>query len=552
MQLSPSIQRENGLTRFLQIACNDTLQQYEILQWCCFMVGCLNARLYFLVDNHDKLEDFYEASQQWLETHQQNNFLRINFQNIQLLNLQHYVNYLRTHKKYEKALSCLQAGLLRYTSVKGNVDTVYHINFLLQLRATKKEMSMQKVSKSHGGLRRALAFNVSPDLEDATVLAKDVPATKTGKKLPTAGFKIYDSDESLNKHTPKRAIAPLPDVSKTKEKMLTLTARKAKKLLATETPAKTGATNIKGSTKSLTARKLREIRAATSDLSSHSSTSTPDSDIDNILNRCQRIESVDLLDSDDASSCKHKEVVNLQASVSVMSSKKCSVRKASRHNENLSNICRKFESIDLAGADEPTLVSNNSCTPKLKETKARKMRTPDVIDVSDDNTDCFKTPDSTFGKLTAPPKTTNAKSTNKKAPRAAPTKRISKETNTKEASAEVSVSANGDKTTLVPSEPQIQLVEKIKITEDKKSTTTKSRTRTKTEVRTLKVITMETEIKFLSPAAHTASKEKENASANSTTRGRARSNRKAPASNNDENVAPPVTVSKTLSRRARQ
>ncbi|XP_039956355.1 protein three rows [Bactrocera tryoni] len=552
MQLSPSIQRENGLTRFLQIACNDTLQQYEILQWCCFMVGCLNARLYFLVDNHDKLEDFYETSQQWLETHQQNNFLRINFQNIQLLNLQHYVNYLRTHKKYEKALSCLQAGLQRYTSVKGNVDTVYHINFLLQLRATKKEMSMQKESKSQGGLRRALAFNVSPDLGDVTVLAKEVPAAvKTGKKLPTAAFKIYDSDESLNKHTPRRAVVRLPEVSKTKEKMLTLTARKAKKLLATETPAKNGAKSVKGSTQSLTARKLREIRAAANDSSSHSSNSTPDSDIDNILNRCQRIESVDLLDSDDASS-KQSEALNIQTSASAILSKKCSATKASRHNENLSNICRKFESIDLAGDDEPTLVPNKSCTPKLKEAKKRKEQTPEVIAVSDDNTDTFKTPDSTFGKLTAPPKTTNAKGTTKKAPRAAPTKRRSKETNAKSASAEVSVSASSETTTLVPSEPQIQVVERIKVTEDKKSTTTKSRTRTKTEVRTLKVITMETEIKILSPTAQTASKAKEHASTNSTTRGRARATRKAPTSNNDENVAPPVTVSRTLSRRARQ
>ncbi|XP_011183007.2 protein three rows [Zeugodacus cucurbitae] len=552
--LSPSVQAESSLKRYLQLTSNDTLQQYEILQWCCFMVGCLNARLYFLADNHDKLEDFYDSSQQWLEQHEQSkqhNFLRIKFQNIQLLSMQHYVNYLRMHKKYEKALSCLEAGLHRYTSVKGNVDTVYHINFLLQLRATKKELAAKKEAKSHGGLRRALAFNVSPDLENATLLAAPVVAPiKTAKKVPVAAFKIYDSDESLNKHTPKRAaIAPLPEVSKTKEKTLSLTARKTRKLLATETPAKTGVTNgIKSSTKSLTARKLRELRAAAGDLHSNSSNSTPDSDADNILNLCQRIESVDLVDSDDAGSGKHNEVANLET----MSNNKRSVRKASRHNENLLNICRKIESIDLAGDEEPALASTKRVSTKVKEEKdCKRIHTPEVIDISDD-TDSFKTPDSTFGKLTAPPKTTtNTKGSTKKASRAAQSRRNSRETNTNDASVEVSASsAAGETTTLIPCEPQIQVVEKIKITEDKKSTTTKTRTRTKTEVRTLKVITRETEIKILSPAAQAASKDKQSANA---TRGRARATRKAASNdNNDENVAPPVTVSRTLSRRARQ
>lgn len=551
MQLSTTIQRENGLKCFLHIACNDTLQQYEILQWCCFMVGCLSARLYFLVDNHDKLEDFYETSQQWLETHQQNNFLRINFQNIQLLNSQHYVNYLRMHKKYEKALSCLQAGLLRYTSVKGNVDTVYHINFLLQLRATKKEMSMMKDSRRHGGLRRALAFNVSPDLEDATVLAKEMAPTKTGKKLPTTGFKIYDSDESPSKLTPKRAVTPSQDLSKTKEKLLTLTARKAKKLLASGTPTKTGVPNVKGIIKSLTVKKMHETGAATSGLSSHSSNSTPDSDIDTILNRCQRIKSIDLLDSDDANS-KQSEALNTHASATVMSNNKRSVRKASRHNENMLNICGKIESIKLVGVDELTLAATKSCTPKLKEAKVYKMHTPEVVDVSDD-TYWFKTPDLTVSKLTVLPKTTNAKSTTKKAPRAAQSSCKSKKTNKINAPAEVSVCATNETTILIPSEPQIQVVDKIKITEDKKSTTTKSRTRTKTEVRTMKVITMETGTKTMSRATQRATEDKKKATTSSTTRGRARATRKAASSNNnDENVAPPVTVSRTLSRRARQ
>ncbi|XP_054738840.1 protein three rows [Anastrepha obliqua] len=565
MLLSPSTRGESSLKRFLCVQGNDTLQQYQILQWCCFMVGCLNARLYFLADNHDNLEDFYEASQQWLEDHKQNTILQISFQNIQLLSLQHYVNYLRLHKKYEKALSCIKSALVSCTDMRGNVDTVYQINLLLQLRATKREMSVKPESRNCAGWRRALAFDVSPDLDEPegegllTFTTVNVVPASARKKVTTLGFEIFNGSESTPKHTSTQVAVGAQGASETIEKLVhnkiamqplaaLSSVRKMRKQLAAEaelqTPAKASAVNTKTNSKSLTARKLRAIRAAASEASSNTSNSTPETDTDDILNQCQRIESVDLLDSDDAKSQRNdvtNTVVNTHA-------KKQSARKASKHRENIFDICKKIETIDLLEHEEHTLVTSKSHTPTLNPQK-HKPNTPEIIDISDDADD-FKTPESTFYTLTAPPKTANAKKTTKKSPHTTQTSRKNKEANTNKASTEMSTCATSETATIIPNELHVQVVEKIR--EETKTTTTKLNTRTKTEVRTLKVITKDTEIR-ISPAPKTAPKSKENTTTKgSTTRGRPRTTRKTPNKQSDENVAPPVTVSRTLSRRARQ
>ncbi|XP_017477647.1 PREDICTED: protein three rows [Rhagoletis zephyria] len=554
MELSPSTRGENSLNRFLRIQCNDTLREYEILQWCCFTVGCLNARLYFLADNHDNLQDFYETSQQWLDKHKQNTHLRISFQNIQLLCLQHYVNFLRSHKKYEKALAYLKAALANCTDMKGNVDTVYEIHFLLQLRATKIEMSLKKESINRAGLRRALTFNVSPDLdkpECENLVAVSVAPASARKKLTAPTFKIYGSNGNTPELTPKRIVTVASAVCKTKEKMVpshsVSSVRKTRKRLVAENEQKTpmkaiaSSTNSKSNIKSLTARKLREFRAAASDSQSSSSYSTPDTDTDNILNQCQRIESIDLSDIDDA----NKTQKDLPNSITKSNAKQQSALKARKLREDILNICQKIESIDLLEDDERTIIANQSGAPPTmpEEIKPNKSL---VIDISDDIDD-------------APPKTktSTTKNTAKKVPRTEQAKRKSKETKANNACAEMSTCATGETASVMSSEARVRVVEKIKITEDIKAITTKTKTRAKTEVRTLKVITKDTEIKVLSPSTKSTTKGKENAvtknGSSSTTRGRPRTAaRKASNKDNDANVAPPVTASRTLSKRARQ
>ncbi|CAD7014322.1 unnamed protein product [Ceratitis capitata] len=373
--LSPSARSEGKFDHFLHMQCNDTLQQYEIFQWCCFMLGCLTARLHYLADNHENLEDFYEASQQWLDERLQTD-LHISFQNIQLMRLQHYANFLRSQKKYEKALNCLQVALDSFSKMRGNVDNVYHINFLLQLNATKKEMSVSKQTESRGGLRRALTFNISPDLE--------TPVSTAWNKLTTTAMKIYASDDS----TPQRAAEPAKKSAHETNAQISK-ARKLRRQMAGEfpfkTPAKADIVNVKSSTKSLTARKIKELRAAKGDLFSSSSNNTPESDVD-ILNQCQRIQSIDLVDSDDANS-KQSETPIVTVNTDANQINKRSVRKTGKHNENIMDICHKIESINLV--DEPTVISSDSGTSTLQAT-ATKAHTPEIVGITDD-ADSFKT-----------------------------------------------------------------------------------------------------------------------------------------------------------------
>ncbi|XP_067630632.1 protein three rows [Eurosta solidaginis] len=547
MQLSPSIRGEGSLKRFLRVQCSETLKQFDVLEWSYFMVGCLNARLHFLVEDYENLEDFYESSQQWLQSYEQNKFLHISFQNIQLLSLQHYVNYLRMQQKYEKALNCLNIALVKCTTMRGNVDTVYRINFLLQQSALKIEMCTNKEKERRAGLRRALIFNVSPELNEqpeigvvkATTVVTVAPAS-TQKKLTNPAFQIYGSNGNTPVSTATKSIASATKTVSKKENIALVSARKTKKKLAAEiefqqTPAKTSTTNGRNGTKSLTARKLRAMRAAaaTAGSSSSSSNSTPDT---NILNQCQRIETMDLIDSDDS-----KEKENKMPNV-VSKTNKSNAHKANKFDEGVLNICQKIESINLIEQDEPKLVWTTA--------KPKSQTLHEIIEIIDD-TDCeLKTPESMLGKLRAPPKTSNAKSTTKKGsciPQSAPKSRSKKTANV------LSTDGNSPvETTFVPNEPHIQVVEKIKITEDTKATTTKLKTRTKTEVRTLKVITKETETKIISPYAQTATKGKENAASGSKTRGRPGATRKRAGNGTEENITPSLTVSRTLSRRAKQ
>ncbi|XP_046810107.1 protein three rows [Lucilia cuprina] len=166
LQLSPS-HRNTDLKRYFK--CNvdaKLMPQNEQIEWTLFMVGCLNARLYFLVEDYDQLETFYERGSKWLQM-RNNSFNKKYYKNIQLMAMQHYANFLRARKKYDKAVQCLQYGMELCENMKFYVDAVYYVNFQLQLLATQKQMgdcSNVKVQlPTFSKIRRALQFNISPE-----------------------------------------------------------------------------------------------------------------------------------------------------------------------------------------------------------------------------------------------------------------------------------------------------------------------------------------------------------------------------------------------------
>ncbi|KAI8117498.1 hypothetical protein FF38_13333 [Lucilia cuprina] len=166
LQLSPS-HRNTDLKRYFK--CNvdaKLMPQNEQIEWTLFMVGCLNARLYFLVEDYDQLETFYERGSKWLQM-RNNSFNKKYYKNIQLMAMQHYANFLRARKKYDKAVQCLQYGMELCENMKFYVDAVYYVNFQLQLLATQKQMgdcSNVKVQlPTYSKIRRALQFHISPE-----------------------------------------------------------------------------------------------------------------------------------------------------------------------------------------------------------------------------------------------------------------------------------------------------------------------------------------------------------------------------------------------------
>lgn len=130
-----------------------------------FTIGCLNARLYFLVEDYVQLESFYEKGSLWLET-RQNNFNKRYFRNVQLMAVQHYANFLRANNQPEKAIQCLKYGLELCESMKLDLDVVYRVNFRLQLLVAQQELDRSRTNKHvNGKIKRALKFNLSPEQE---------------------------------------------------------------------------------------------------------------------------------------------------------------------------------------------------------------------------------------------------------------------------------------------------------------------------------------------------------------------------------------------------
>ncbi|KAM7341680.1 three rows [Cochliomyia hominivorax] len=194
LQLSPS-HRNSDLKRYLK--CNidaKLLPPNEQIEWTFFMIGCLNARLYFLVEDYEQLEMFYERGNRWLQT-RQNSFNKNYYKNIQLMAMQHCANFLRARRQYEKALQCLEYGITMCENMKFYIDAVYYVNFQLQLTATRKEMMKSDDLKhsqllpSHSKLRRVLEFNISPENKALREQAKKEIKEKLLQNVMASGKK---------------------------------------------------------------------------------------------------------------------------------------------------------------------------------------------------------------------------------------------------------------------------------------------------------------------------------------------------------------------------
>ncbi|TMW43541.1 hypothetical protein DOY81_011378 [Sarcophaga bullata] len=185
LQLSPSRKNYN-LNNYLKSGTDN--KQIEQLDWIFFMVGCLNARLYFLVEDYDQLEAFYENCNKWLEM-RQNEFNKKFYRNVQLMALQHYVNFLRARRKYDKAQQYLFTAIELCENMKYKVDGLYHINFQLQLLNTRKELDNMKnmicQRPVHNKLRKQLQFNISPEHKALTYSSK-TPIVKSSLQITSS------------------------------------------------------------------------------------------------------------------------------------------------------------------------------------------------------------------------------------------------------------------------------------------------------------------------------------------------------------------------------
>ncbi|XP_037946279.1 protein three rows-like [Teleopsis dalmanni] len=167
LNLSALIVKQD-LNRFLNCS-NKLLKKHEVLEWSYFIVGCLNARLLFLAFKHDALEVFYENCYKWLQEKKER-LPPENYPHVELFFTQHYVNYLRAIKKYEKALTYLKNVITKTNNMNRNLDVAYRINFLLQIQAIERELEQKSKDAADPSkptkLRRMLEYNNSPVMLD--------------------------------------------------------------------------------------------------------------------------------------------------------------------------------------------------------------------------------------------------------------------------------------------------------------------------------------------------------------------------------------------------
>ncbi|XP_041449056.1 protein three rows [Drosophila obscura] len=161
------------------------LRECMQLQCIYFIVGCLHARLSFLKRENDQLDDFYVRAGSWL---QEDSARTATLGSMHLVQELYHVNYLRYRKKHKEAIRYAEAGLMLKCQT---VDINYGFNFMSQLKTAQVELRPAGKEKAKT-LRRALAFNTSPEIKGRKALVETTAKTKASASArKTPRFKIY-------------------------------------------------------------------------------------------------------------------------------------------------------------------------------------------------------------------------------------------------------------------------------------------------------------------------------------------------------------------------
>ncbi|XP_030374449.1 protein three rows [Scaptodrosophila lebanonensis] len=161
-----------------------------------FIMGCLQARFYFLNRNHmEQLADFYEQSNTCLEKHVQTD---ASFSHMLMVHQLYHANFLRANQKHQMAIGMLMNALKGLETLHTRMDINYRYNLQLQLRTVQMEvqLKLQPPMEVKKPPRRALQFNISPEERPKTALsAMKRPKPRTVKTKIAVEFKIYTDEE---------------------------------------------------------------------------------------------------------------------------------------------------------------------------------------------------------------------------------------------------------------------------------------------------------------------------------------------------------------------
>uniref|UniRef100_A0ABK9NBQ0 Protein three rows n=1 Tax=Glossina morsitans morsitans TaxID=37546 RepID=A0ABK9NBQ0_GLOMM len=156
LQLNLSTRAASLAAFFNNNTCESLLPVSDVVEWSSFNVGCLTARLHFICEAYEQLDKFYEQSYDWLQK-RESYFNKEYFKNIQLLAGQHHINYLRSQRHYEEAIRNLKDLVEHSKKSKSKIDSVYRINFELQLQSSEQE------AEAHVTKQLNMGFDRSPE-----------------------------------------------------------------------------------------------------------------------------------------------------------------------------------------------------------------------------------------------------------------------------------------------------------------------------------------------------------------------------------------------------
>uniref|UniRef100_A0A1I8PXL2 Protein three rows n=1 Tax=Stomoxys calcitrans TaxID=35570 RepID=A0A1I8PXL2_STOCA len=163
LQLRPDAVNTNLKSYFKYKIDTKTLPNNELLGWTYFTIACLNARLYFLVEDYVQLEPFYEKGRQWIKM-RENNFNKMYFKNVELMAVQHFANFLRASRQQKAAIECLEYGVDLCGTKKFDIDVVFRINFRLQMFEAQRELDRTKETKLPCDMfEKAWKYNMTPE-----------------------------------------------------------------------------------------------------------------------------------------------------------------------------------------------------------------------------------------------------------------------------------------------------------------------------------------------------------------------------------------------------